>query len=240
MTTKATHIDYHDGNTICKGIYFTPENSREHLPVVLICHAWDGLVQEVKDKAIKLAESGYIAFAIDVYGNGKTLTDMADMMPTVAPFMADRKVLLKRLRAAVDAAKIIPGADSSKIAAMGYCFGGLCALDLARGGHNDIQSVISFHGSLLPNGIDTPHTIPAKILAIHGHDDPMVPPEQVAAFQQEMTDKKADWQFIAYGHTVHSFTRHDANNPDLGTVYNETADRRSWLTMLNFLTETLQ
>ncbi len=239
MSVTATELNYNDDDTICKGIYYSPENNTGALPVVLVIHAWDGLAQEAKNKAAKLAESGYIAFAIDVYGEGKTLTDMADLGPTIEPFMTDRNVMLKRLRAAVDAAKTIAGADSSKIAAMGYCFGGLCALDLARGGHGDIQGVVSFHGALLTNGINTPDTLTAKVLAIHGHDDPLVPTETVAAFTQEMTDKKADWQFVSYGHTVHAFTRPDANEPERGILYDAKADRRSWQGMLNFFEEIL-
>ncbi|ARN75714.1 dienelactone hydrolase family protein [Oceanicoccus sagamiensis] len=237
MSTTATTLNYFDGDTECKGIYYSPDKPNGSLPIVLVIHAWDGLAQEAKDKAAKLAESGYIAFAIDVYGEGKTLTDMADLGPTVEPFMTDRHVMLKRLRAAVDAAKTIAGGDADKIAAMGYCFGGLCALDIARGGHDDVQGVVSFHGALLPNGIDTPATISAKVLAIHGHDDPLVPAETVTAFTQEMTDKKADWQFVAYGHTVHAFTRPDADEAERGILYDAKADRRSWQAMLNFFEE---
>lgn len=237
ISTTATELNYFDGDTECKGVFFRPDNASGPLPIVLLIHAWDGLAQEARDKAEKLAQSGYIAFAIDVYGEGKTLTDMADLGPTVAPFMTDRKVMLKRLRAAVDAAKTIPAADSNKIAAMGYCFGGLCALDLARGGHDDIKGVVSFHGALLPNEIDTPATISSKVLAIHGYDDPLVPIETVTAFKQEMTEKKADWQFVSYGHTVHAFTRPDANDPDHGIHYDAAADRRSWQAMLNFFEE---
>ncbi len=237
MSITATDLNYFDGDTECKGVYFTPSDTNGPLPIVLVIHAWDGLAQEARNKAEKLAESGYIAFAIDVYGEGKTLTDMADLGPTVAPFMTDRNVMLQRLRAAVDAAKTITNGDSDKIAAMGYCFGGLCALDLARGGHDDIKGVVSFHGALLPNDINTPNTISSKVLAIHGYDDPLVPVETVTAFKQEMTEKKADWQFVSYGHTVHAFTRPDANEPERGILYDEKADRRSWQGMLNFFEE---
>jgi len=239
MTSTATNFDYPAGDTLCKGIYYTPTDRTGPLPVVLVCHAWDGVVQEVRDKAAKLAEAGYIAFAIDVYGNGKTLDDMAELEATITPYMTDRALLLQRLQSAVAAARGIPGADPSRMAAIGYCFGGLCVLDLARSGADDIKGVVSFHGALFASGLDGPATISAKVLALHGEDDPLVPPEQVAAFKAEMKDKKADWQLVSYGDTVHAFSRPEANDPAFGAVYSPSADRRSWQAMLNFLDEVL-
>ena len=239
MSVIQTAIDYYDGETLCKGVVYAPDNNSEPLPVVLITHAWDGLVQEVHDKAEKLAHAGYIAFGIDVYGGGKTLTDMSQMMPTVEPFMTDRRVLLQRLQAAVDAAKTIINADANRIAAMGYCIGGLCVLDLARGAGADVKAVVSFHGSLLPNGIDSSEPITAKLLVLHGNDDPLIPPEQVQAFIAEMDARKANWEFTAYSGTVHAFTRPDANDPKMGAMYNEAVDRRSWKAMLDFFADVL-
>jgi dienelactone hydrolase len=237
MTSTATVLEYPAGDTLCKGVYFTPEEADGPLPVVIVCHAWDGLNDEVRDKSTRLAEAGYIAFAMDVYGGGKTLTDMADLEPTLTPYMVDRGMLLERMQGALAAAKTIPGADDSRIGAMGYCFGGLAVLDLARAGGEDLKAAVSFHGGLEGNTLDNPSTIDAKILVLHGEDDPLVPAEKVSAFKAEMTAKKADWQLVAYGHTVHAFTRPDANNPDFGAVYNAAADRRSWQAMLNFFAE---
>ena len=239
MSVTQTALDYFDGDTLCKGVVYAPDNSTSPLPVVLVIHAWDGLVQEVHDKAQRLAQAGYIAFGIDVYGGGKTLTDMSQMMPTFEPFMTDRRVLLQRLMAAVDAAKTIANADTHRIAAMGYCFGGLCVLDLARGASADIKAVVSFHGSLLANGIDSSDPITAKLLVLHGNDDPLIPPEQVQSFITEMDGRKADWEFTAYSGTVHAFTRPDANDPEMGAMYNEAVDRRSWKAMLNFFADVL-
>jgi len=239
MPSIATTLEYSAGDTLCKGVYFTPANVTGPLPIVLVCHAWDGLNQEVRDKASKLAEAGYIAFAIDVLGNGKIMTDFADLMPTLTPFFADRGMLLQRMQAALTAAKTIPGADLSRIGAMGYCFGGTAVLDLARAGGNDIKGVVSFHGGLEGNTLDNPKTLSVKVLVLHGEDDPLVPPEQVAAFKAEMTAKQADWQLHAYSHTVHAFTRPAANDPAFGAVYNPVADRRSWQAMLNFFEEVL-
>lgn len=239
MAITATDLDYYDEDTLCKGVYFAPEDAGENLPVVMVVHAWDGLIDEVRDKATRLAEAGYIAFAIDVYGNGTTWSDFSMVNDVLGPVLADRAALLKRLQAALRAAETIPGGDKSRIGAMGYCFGGLCVLDMARGGDQALKGVVSFHGALMPNGLDTAATVDASILVLHGHDDPMVPPEQVLAFETEMTDKKADWQLTAYSNTVHAFTRPDANLPEVGAVYNELTDRRSWQAMLNFFEEVI-
>ena len=240
MSTTATPIDYpaQDG-TLCKGVYYTPHNASTALPIVLICHAWDGLLQEVHDKAQKLAAHGYIAFAIDVYGNGKTETDFAQLEATLGPFMADRALLLSRMQAAIDAAKSIPGADVSRMGAMGYCFGGTAVLDLARAGGDDPKGVVSFHGGLQGNDLDHPGSMRASVLVLHGEDDPLVPPEQVADFKAEMNARQADWQLVSYSDTMHAFTRPEANNPDFGAVYNARTDRRSWQAMLNFFAEVL-
>lgn len=239
MATTTTTLEYAAGDVQCRGEYFTPAEATGALPLVLVCHAWDGLNDEVRDKATKLAEAGFIAFAIDVYGDGKTYTDMADLMPTLTPFMENRGMLLERMEGAVAAAKTIPGADLSRMGAMGYCFGGTAVLDMARAGGEDIKGVVSFHGGLEGNPLDNPKTLSAKILVLHGEDDPLVPPDQVAAFKAEMTEKKADWQLHAYSHTMHAFTRPEANDPGFGAVYSPAADRRSWQAMLNFFAEVL-
>jgi dienelactone hydrolase len=239
MTITATPLQYSDGDTVCKGVYFKPAQATEPLPVVLVAHAWDGLNDEVRGKATRLAEAGYLAFAIDVLGGGRVMTDFADLMPTLTPFLTDRAMLTRRVQAAVAAAKTIPGADPSRMGAMGYCFGGTAVLDLARAGGDDIKAVVTFHGGLEGNTLDNPKTLSAKILVLHGDADPLVPPETVAAFKTEMNAKQVDWQLHAYSHTVHAFTRPGANDPAFGAVYNATADRRSWQAMLNFFAETL-
>ena len=140
------------------------------------------------------------------------------------------------MQAALSAVKLMPWVDDSQIAAIGFCFGGLCSLDLARAGA-DLKGVVSFHGLLgAPDNVDSV-SITAKILALQGHDDPMVPVEQVVAFEQEMTKAGADWQLHTFGNTQHAFTNPLANNPDFGTVYQPDADKRSWKLMENFLSE---
>lgn len=239
MTSTGTPLQYTAGDTVCQGEYYTPATAQALLPVVLVTHAWDGLNDEVRSKATRLAEEGYIAFAIDVHGGGKTITDMAQLMPTLTPYFKDRAMLLERMQGAVAAAKTIPGADVSRIGAMGYCFGGMAVLDLARAGGDDIKGVVTFHGSLDGNTLEHPKALTTKILVLHGDDDPLVPPEQVEAFKAEMNAKQVDWQVHAYSQTVHAFTRAAANDPGFGAVYNAAADRRSWQAMLNFFNEVL-
>jgi dienelactone hydrolase len=205
---------------------------------VLLCPAWDGLGDEIRDKAARLAEQGYIAVAVDPHGEGRFYDDHNLLMEVLGPFLEDRAMLLRRLRAAVDAALTIENADTNRIGVIGYCFGGTCALDLARSGGQEIKAAVSFHGGLASNGLE-PTPITAPVLVLHGQDDPMVPPEQVAAFQAEMTERGADWQLHSYGHTLHGFTRPGANAPQMGVMYNESADRRSWQAMSNFLAEVL-
>jgi dienelactone hydrolase len=239
MTTTVTPLDYRAGDTLCKGVYYAPAHASGPLPVVLVCHAWDGLNDEVRNKAMKLAAAGYIAFAIDVHGGGKVFTDRAELVPTLSHYYNDRGMLLERMRGALAAAHTIPGADASRIGAMGYCFGGMAVLDLARSDPAELKAVVTFHGSLQGNTLANPATLNSKLLILHGDEDPLVPPEQVAAFKAEMNAKRVDWQLHAYSHTVHAFTRPAANDAAIGTVYNAVADRRSWQAMLNFFEEVL-
>lgn len=238
MTVKGTRLTYQDGEQRCIGEYYQPPGHPAKAPVVLVVHAWDGLGDEVRDKASRLAAQGYIAFAIDVHGDGILHTDFSKVQEVLTPFMVNRPMLLDRLLAALAAAKTIPNADADRIGVMGYCFGGTCALDLARSGGADIKAAVSFHGGLAGNGMAAT-VITAPVLVLHGHDDPLVPPQVVAEFQQEMTARKADWQLVSYGHTVHGFTRPDANIPDMGVVYSPLADKRSWRSMLQFFEEVL-
>ena len=145
-------------------------------------------------------------------------------------------MLQARLKSALKAFGDLDEVDSKRIAAIGFCFGGLCALDMARSGA-DVQAVASFHGLFTPPGNTAGRKISARVLALHGNDDPMVPHAQVMAFADELTAAGADWQIHMYGRTMHAFTNPEANDPAFGTVYNETADRRSWQALDNFLEE---
>jgi len=236
MSIIANTVAYLDAEIVLEG-YFAYDNSISgQRPVVLIHHAWAGRDEFVADKARKLAALGYLAFAADMYGQGVLGTSAEENSRLMQPFIADRGKLQIRLHAALAAVKLLPWADNQRVAAIGFCFGGLCALDLARTGV-DIRGVVAFHGLLgAPDNIPQPQ-IKAKVLALHGHDDPMVTPEQLLAFETEMTKAGADWQVHCYGNTMHAFTNPVANDPAFGTVYQANADRRSWQAMQNFLAE---
>ncbi len=236
MAIVSNTVGYLDGDVLLEG-YFAYDDTTDHKrPAVLISHAWGGRDEFVAAKARKLAELGYLAFALDMYGKGVVGSGPEENAKLMQPFMEDRAKLQRRINAALYAVKLMPWVEDSKVAAIGFCFGGLCVLDLARSGA-DIAGVVSFHGLLTaPDNIAEP-TIKAKVLVLHGHDDPLVPPEQVAALQRELTAAGADWQLHVYGNTMHAFTNPVANDPGFGTVYQPVADRRSWQTMANFLAE---
>jgi dienelactone hydrolase len=189
------------------------------------------------DAAARLAALGYVGFALDMYGKGVFGADgdVALNSSLMNPLASDRYALRVRMQAALQAGCCLPQVDASKVAAIGYCFGGMCVLELARSGA-DVRGVVSIHG-LLAQGEAGNEAVKAKVLCLHGHDDPMVPPEQVLKFEEEMTAAGADWQLHAYGNTLHGFTNPAATNAGSGTLYNEAAQKRAYLSMQNFLAE---
>jgi len=236
MAIVANSVDYLDDGEVLQGYFAYDDALPGRRPVVLIHHAWAGRDSFVVEKAHKLAELGYLGFATDMYGKGILGSSPEENGRLMQPFMQNRRKLQQRLLAALANVKLLPWADDKRIAAMGFCFGGLCALDLARTGV-DIAGVISFHGLLIPADNIAKPNIKAKVLVLHGHDDPMVPVEQVNALQDELTAAGADWQVHVYGNTMHAFTNPIANDPAFGTVYQAGADRRSWQAAQNFLAE---
>lgn len=236
MNIVSNTVAYLDEDVVLEGFFAYDEALVGPRPVVLIHHAWAGRDDFVADKARKLAELGYLGFAVDMYGKGVLGSSPAENAMLMQPFMQDRGKLQKRSHAALAAVMLMPWADNDRIAAIGFCFGGLCALDLARSGA-DIRGVISFHGLLVPpDNIPSPQ-VKAKVLVLHGHNDPMVQPDQVLALETELTKAGVDWQVHAYGNTMHAFTNPLANDPGFGTVFQPVADRRSWQAMQNFLVE---
>lgn len=234
MITKT--IDYQDGDTQLEG-YLAYNETGAPLPAVLVAHDWSGR-REFACKAVeRIAAMGYAGFALDMYGKGIFGRD-GDTEGNAAlmnPYASDRILLRQRINAALRAVRAFSQVDAARIAAMGYCFGGMCVLELARSGA-DVAGVISIHGIFAP-GNAANEKISAKVLCLHGHDDPMVPPEQVLAFEKEMTDAGVDWQMHVYGGTQHAFTNPAANNPDFGTVYKEVAEKRAYQSVANFLNE---
>jgi dienelactone hydrolase len=230
---KTQEINYKFGDQEYRAFVANPE--KESAPLVLVVHTWAGRDDFVEKKAIELAEEGYVAMAVDMYGEAKVGTSTEENQSLMTPLIEDRDKLKAIINSAVEAGKKIDGVDSSKVAAIGYCFGGLVVLDLARSG-TDISGVVSFHGLLMSSDIST-DGIQAKVLVLHGERDPMVPLSMVDDFQKEMTEAEADWQLHSYGNAYHAFTNKEANDPNLGTQYNENADKRSWQSMMNFFAE---
>jgi dienelactone hydrolase len=204
-------------------------------PGVLVVHEWMGLVPLTRQKAEAVAKLGYVALAADMYGEGRTAKNTQEASQWATALRQDRPLMRARARAGLEALRNHPLVDGAKVAAMGYCFGGGVALELARSGA-PLRGTVSFHGNLdTPNPADA-RNLKGQVLVLHGADDPFVPAEQVAAFQSEMRRAKIDWQMNSYGGAVHSFTNPDAgNDPSKGAAYDEQADRRSWEALKSFL-----
>ncbi|MEM0985056.1 MAG: dienelactone hydrolase family protein [Pseudomonadota bacterium] len=236
ITTRT--FDYSGDGETFEGYLALPEGDARK-PVVLVAHAWAGQTDMERGKADRIAaELGYAAFAIDVYGKGKRGTTVEENQALMNPLVGDRAKLQRRLSAAVDTAKTLDGVDTSKRVAAGFCFGGLCVLDMARAGM-DVAGVASFHGLFgAPDNLSG-YSIDAKVIAYHGWKDPMAPPDDVIALSKEMAAANADWQLMAFGTAFHSFTTPGANNPDMGTMYETAADNRSWWAFRGFLKEVL-
>lgn len=234
---KTKVVEYRQGDTVLEGFLAWNDVKSAKSPGVLVVHEWTGLGPYAKKRAEMLAKMGYVAFAADIYGKGIRPSTPADAGKTAAIYKDDRQLLRARINAALDVLKGNRHVDPKRIAAIGYCFGGTTVLELARSGA-DIAGVVSFHGGLSTPTPQDAKNIKAKVLALHGADDPFVKTDEVAAFQDEMRKGGVDWQFTAYGGAVHSFTNPDAGNDNSkGAAYNEKADKRSWEAMKVFFAE---
>ena len=231
MTT--TSVDYEiNGETFEATVATTASGEK---PGVMVCHAWAGRSPFEDAYAEKLSALGYTGVAIDLFGKGVLGQSKDENQKLIEPFVNDRGLLQDRLLANLEMVRTRNDVAAGKVAVIGFCFGGLCALDVARAGA-DVAGVASFHGLLgAPDG--GPATIKTKVAAYHGWDDPMATPEDVLKFTKEMTTAKADWQLHAYGGVMHAFTNPAANDPDFGTVFDANADARSWSALTTFLTE---
>jgi dienelactone hydrolase len=227
---------YHHGDEELRGFLAYDNTNNTPCPAVLIAHDWTGRGEFVCNKAKLLAEQGYVGFALDMYGQGRMGKTIEEKKALMDPLVNDRILLRDRVLAAYNALIEMPEVDNERIAIIGFCFGGLCALDLARSGA-DIRGAVSFHGALnKPEHLKTA-VIKAKVLALHGYADPMVTPEHVHGFCQEMTEAKVDWQVHMYGHVQHAFTNPEAHDAAAGLMYHSAASQRSWQAMTHFLQE---
>ncbi len=227
---------YHDGKQELHGFIAYDDEIKSSRPAVIVVHDWSGRNEFACQKANLLAKMGYVGFALDMYGHGRLGATIEEKEALMNPLGSNRSLLRDRINAAFNALISRPEVDKNRVAVIGFCFGGLCALDLARSGA-DIKGAVSFHGLLgKPDNLET-KKIKAKVLALHGYDDPMVNPDAVNSFCQEMTEAGVDWQMHMYGHVQHGFTNPQAHDTNLGIMYNQIAEHRSWQAMTNFLQE---
>ncbi|MEL6830338.1 MAG: dienelactone hydrolase family protein, partial [Pseudomonadota bacterium] len=205
MSVTTSAVEYEMDGTSYEGFLAMPSTAPK--AVIAVAHAWGGQSDFDKDKAKLLAEWGYAGFAVDVYGVGQRGESVEECQALMTPLAENRALLQARLQRGLDEAKSQSGCE--KASAMGFCFGGLSVLDMARSGMR-VDGVISFHGLLGAPGNTDGNTIAAKVLVLHGWSDPMATPDDVLAFAKEMDAAKADWQLHAYGDTLHAFTNPDA------------------------------
>ena len=226
-------VEYFDQDKKCIGYMVYDDVLSGKKPCVLINHAWSGLDQFSKNKALEIANKGYIGFCLDNYGNGYEPAALEDKQNTMLPLKEDRAKLLKRLLAGLEKAKSFEIVDKQNIATLGFCFGGLCALDIARSGA-DIKAAISFHGLLDAPNLSK-NKIKAKILVAHGWDDPMATPNDVLKLSKELTESGCDWQLHAYGKTTHAFMVPGADSGDGVLKHNSTSENRAWSSALDLI-----
>jgi dienelactone hydrolase len=232
-----THFYTHDHLT-CEGYLAAPDDKIKR-PAVLIAHDWTGRNAFACQQAESLAELGYVGIALDMYGNGTLGENDAEKMALMQPLIHDRALLQARLLAGFNSVSRVPYVDASRIAIIGFCFGGLCALDLARSGAA-ITSAISFHGLLTPSALTPQAAIKANILVVHGYEDPLVKPHDLLTFCDEMTQANVDWQMHVFSQTQHSFMVPQINLPDLGKAYQPRSAARAHRLLVDFLQEQFQ
>lgn len=223
-------VEHHHDAVRCQSILYYDESRQGPQPTVFLVHAFDGITPFIHDYAQRIVDAGYAAFCIDMFGEGETGADMDSCMGLIMPFFNDRQLLQDRVLAGFEVCQNHAVVDADRMVAMGFCFGGMCVLDLARAGA-DVKAVVSLHGVLMPPENVTTGDFKAKVLILHGYDDPQVTSEQLPIIATELTDKKIDWQFVYFGHTQHSFTDPDASDiggPESGRIYNADSARRAW------------
>jgi dienelactone hydrolase len=230
-------VEYKHGDTVLQGYLAYDDAISGKRPGVLVVHEWYGHNPYARKRAEQLAKLGYVAFALDMYGKGVLAKDRDEAAKLSSTYKNDRKLMRARARAGLEVLLKQPQVDPQRVAAIGYCFGGTTVLELACDGAA-IAGVVSFHGGLsTPHPEDAQH-IKAKVLVLHGADDPFVKPEEVAAFEEEMRKGGVDWELVKYGDAVHSFTNPQAgHDKSAGAAYNEKADHRSWEAMKAFCNE---
>ncbi len=231
---KSEVVEYRDGDTVLEGVVVYDDAQSGPRPGVLVIHDWTGLQDYSKRRATMLAELGYVAFAADIYGQGVRPTDPAECAKEAGKYKGNLPLLRKRVTLGYDQLLKRKEVDGQKTAAIGYCFGGTTVLELARSG-SPVAGVVSFHGNLATSMPAAEGAVKAKVLVLHGADDPYVKPVEQAAFKEEMAKAKANYDFISYPGAVHSFTKKEAgDDKSKGNAYDAAADKTSWEDMKAF------
>lgn len=241
MSAKAeiveTKVEYKADDTKLIGYFFSDAKVKGDAPAVLIFPDWLGVSDFAKTRARELAGRGYRAFVADVYGNGKSVTTSAEAMELSNIYKADRPLTRERAKAALYALLKQPGVDGKRIGSIGFCFGGMVALELARAGA-PVAATISFHGTLHTPNTTLAKNITGQVLVLHGANDPFVPVTELRAFEEEMRAAKITWELVQYGNAVHAFTNPAVgSDPFSGAAYQERATRRAYAAMNGFFSD---
>jgi dienelactone hydrolase len=236
---KTKTIEYKDGGVTLKGVLAWDDAASGKRPGVLVVHEWWGLNDYAMDRAKQLAAEGYVAFALDMYGDDKVTDHAKQAGEWMNQITGNIEGWRSRANAGLAVLKAQPQVDGASVAAIGYCFGGATVMQMAYAGAG-VKAVVSFHGSLPPAGEDVT-AIKPRVLVAHGRDDGFIPADRIVAFQEGLDRAKADWEMTIYSGTRHSFTNPGADKHGMdGLAYNETADKRSWAAMLRLFDETLK
>ncbi len=228
-------VEYKQGETVLQGFLAWDDAIKGKRPGVLIVHEWWGHNEHARHQAKRLAEAGYVGFALDMFGKGKVTTHPKEAQAFMSEAKKDPAVIPARFRAAVEFLKQDPHVDAERIAAIGYCFGGSVVLDEARSGA-DLDAVVSIHGALATKIPAEKGKVRSRVLVLTGAADPFVPGEQVAAFTQEMKAAGAKFEVVSYPGVKHGFTNPDAGKAGMDALeYNAEADKKSWAAVLEFL-----
>ena len=236
---KTEKVEYRIGDSVMEGVLAVPAEAKGQLPGVLVVHEWWGNNDYATSRAKQLAQLGYAAFALDMYGKDKVTTDAKQAGQWAGAVKGDRAEMRKRALAGLDAFKATGRVDPDRIAAIGYCFGGTTVLELART-DAPVRGVVSFHGGLEAGNAENKNPIRPKVLVLNGADDASAAPEKIAALEAEMKKGGAELKVVNYPGAVHAFTNPaSGSDPKRGVAYNANADKQSWEEMKKFLAEVL-
>jgi dienelactone hydrolase len=231
---KTETLEYEYGGVTFVGELARPDTQSGARPGILVVHEGTGITEHAKRRASELAERGFVALAADMYGGGNVAANLVEGRPRMLALRADLDLLRGRVSAGLAALRAQPGVDAKRLGAIGFCFGGLCVLELARSGA-ELAGVVSFHGILRTDRPARPGDIKGKVLACHGALDPFVPADELAAFQKELSEAGVDWHLLVNGGAGHGFTNPGASSLGTpGVAYDANAERRSFAAMRDF------